>query len=84
MRKRNELKYAILKYLGHHKFTVHEIATAIGENPKSVQNSLLRMYHNYLVRRERVDSVYSVRTVFAYWVTNKGKQRLGFYEGLKW
>ena len=85
IRPRNALKTPILEYLKTSpESTGRNISDATGEEIHCVHNALLRLFINRLVTREKGATKKSGwHSYFIYSITQKGKDRLDYYETLK-
>ena len=85
IRPRNALKTPILQFLTNSpESTGREISNSTGEEIHNVHNALLRLFINRLVIREKGKTKKSGwQSYFIYSITQKGQDRLIYYETLK-
>ena len=84
MRPRNALKTPILTFLlNSPESTGRDISDATGEEIHNVHNALLRLFINRLVTREKGKTESGWHSYFIYSITQKGQDRLIYYETLK-
>ena len=85
IRPRNALKTPILEYLKTSPdSTGRNISDDIEEEIHNVHNALLRLFINRLVTRKKGSTKKSGwHSYFIYSITQKGKDRLDYYETLK-